>query len=126
MKTYTLILLFVFFLPISTFAQWYEPAPCYACVPQSGSQSNPYTDQAQRGWAPNYGLGYDNGTSFGGGAPQGEWQSQSGDSSDWLAPSQNYQAVTPQQPNGYSYGVPGTGKPLACGPYYNQRARPGC
>ena len=80
-----------------------------------------------------YSIGPSNGTSFGGEAPQGEWQydqeqtRQSGTYSDWQEPM--YQLPNPTQPQypSPSYGVPSTGKPIApCGPYYAPRAAENC
>lgn len=128
MKTYTLILFFVFSLPVSTFAQWYEPAPCYACVPQSGSQSNPYTDQTQHGWAPNFGLGYNETSSSRPNSIQGQWQNEAEDRYyGWEDQPSANPSYTPPPIDDYSYGMPRYNKRLdSCGPYYNQRGVPGC
>lgn len=122
MKTIALSLLILFMAVVAHAQNWYEPVPCYACDVDTS-----YNRQNNQGYTPNYGLGPNNGSSFGGGAPQGEWGSGYSSSSP-QAQSEWYQPQPQQQPqSNFSYGVPGTGKPLApCGPYYAPRAAENC
>lgn len=135
MKTVALSLLILFMAVVAHAQNWYEPVPCYACdVDTSYSRQNDWDkhmEEVQSGFASNYGLGPNNGTSFGGSAPHGEWQHEYSPSYDpnysWEGPRQNYQPMIQEQPDNYSYGIPGYDKRLdSCGPYYNKRARAGC
>ncbi len=136
MKTIALSLLILFMAVVAHAQNWYEPVPCYACdVDTSYSRQNDWDkhmEEVQSGFASNYGLGNSNGTSYGGGAPQGEWRSQgyqqdSGWDYEGMARQQQREAERSFWQSQGSYGVPDTGKPIApCGPYYAPRAAKNC
>ena len=114
MKTIALSLLILFMAVTANAKSWDE-----------------HMEDVQTGYASNYGLGPNNGTSYGGGAPQGEWRSQGyGQDSGW-----DYEGMARQQQRGAErsfwqsqrYDPLRNMKPIApCGPYYAPRAAKNC
>ena len=149
MKTIALSLLILFLAVVAHAQNWYEPVPCYACdVDTSYERSSDWDrhlGQAQRGYAPNYGLGSNPtgpGTLYGNQVEieqarqaQQRFRDQQAQYDRWNAEVRRqqerledrmFQDSQRRQSQG-SYGVPDTGKPIApCGPYYAPRAAKNC